>query len=268
MLLRLLAIETRKTFKHPALWIGLSALVFLLGFFMFINHIQVAGGYEAASGGLEQDLIEGLGFYSWIGVLVYAVTASIIAAFDYPDRSIQLWLTRGVPRPLLLVARLTAILFFGWLMACFVLIALLGLGSVSRLLFFGVVDTSNLDLSALLPVALRVFWGSVPYLGMTVFLAVVSRSPIFAAGGTIVFRTILEHFAARSYRFPTLVRHMPATLSHVLQEFNLALDLSAPPLSPASAIMPEARAILLIGVFFIFFCIASFAVFSRQDLGG
>ncbi len=31
MFLRLLLIETRKTFKHPALWIGLAGLVLLLG---------------------------------------------------------------------------------------------------------------------------------------------------------------------------------------------------------------------------------------------
>lgn len=93
MFLRLLAIETRKTLKHPTLWIGLGALVFLLAFIVFINHAQIASGYEPAVGGLERDLLKGLAFFNWIGIMVYAVTASVIAAFDYPDRSIQLWLT-------------------------------------------------------------------------------------------------------------------------------------------------------------------------------
>ncbi|MFT3892983.1 MAG: hypothetical protein QM730_15230 [Anaerolineales bacterium] len=145
--LRLLSIETRKTLKHPALWIGLGALVFLLAMFIWIDHAQIARGYQDATGGLEQDLLNGLAFFNWIGVLVYAVTASVIAAFDYPDRSIQLWLNRGVSRITLLFARSVTILFFGFLMVCLTVITLLGLGAISRTLFFGVVDTSNLELS-------------------------------------------------------------------------------------------------------------------------
>src|SRR5512142_481746 len=110
MSLRLLTIEIRKTLKHPALWIGLGALVFLMGFAMLIDHAQIARGFRPGSGGIERDLIAGLAFFNWIGILTYAVTASVISAFDYPDRSIQLWLTRGVSRPRLLFARLMTIL--------------------------------------------------------------------------------------------------------------------------------------------------------------
>lgn len=267
--LRLLAIETRKTLKHPALWIGLGALIFLLAIFMLTNHVQIAGGYESANGGLEQDLLKGLTFFNWIGVLVYAVTASVIAAFDYPDRSLQLWLTSGASRPILLFARLIIILFFGLLMICFTVAAILGLGAISRILFFGTVDASNLNLPALLPVILRVFWGAVPYLALTVLFAVVSRSPLFAAGGTIVYGSVLEFFAARlSDRFPTLVRYLPASLSQVLQTHNTILDRAAPPLPQDAAIMPEPRAIILISIIFIILSITSLVIFSRQDLGG
>src|SRR5690242_6578302 len=127
--LRLLAIETRKTLKHPGLWLGLGALLFLLAMFIWIDHAQIARGYEEATGGLEQDLLNGLAFFNWIGVLVYAVTASVIAAFDYPDRSIQLWLNRGISRTTLLLARSTIILSFALLIVCFTLAALLGLGA-------------------------------------------------------------------------------------------------------------------------------------------
>ncbi len=269
MFLRLLNIETRKTLKHPALWIGLGALAFLLALFMLTSHIQIAGGYTSAAGGLEQDLLKGLAFFNWIGVLVYAVSSSVIVAFDYPDRSMQLWLTRGVSRPALLFARLIVILFFGLLMVCFAIVAILGLGALSRLLFFGVVDTSNLNLAALLPVMLRVFWSSIPYFALTVLFAVISRSPLFAAGGTIVYGSVLEALAARlSGRFPALVQYLPAQLSKVLQTHNAFLDRTAQPLSFDAAIMPEQRAILLIGVIFVLLSVASFAIFSRQDLGG
>lgn len=269
MFLRLLAIETRKTIKHPALWMGLAALAFLLGMFILLSHLQIANRQETPSGGLEKDLLTGLAFYDWIGVLVYAVTASVIAAFDYPDRSIQLWLTRGVTRPLLLFARLIVVLFFGFLMVCFSVAVILGVGALSRTLFFGTVNASNLNLSALLPVILRMFWSAVPYLALTVLFAVISRSPLFAAGGTIVYGSVFEMFAVQAaHKFPTLVRHLPVSLSQVLQTFNAALDRTAPPLPADAASMPEIRAILLIGVLLAAFSAASLVIFSRQDLGG
>jgi ABC-type transport system involved in multi-copper enzyme maturation permease subunit len=269
MFLRLLTIETRKTLKHPALWLGLAALLFLFGIFTLISHLQIANGYRTESGGLEMDLISGLAFFNWIGVLVYAVTASVIAAFDYPDRSIQLWLTRGVTRPILLIARLTVILFFGLAMICFAVAALLGLGALSRTLIFGVVDASDLNWSALLPVILRVFWGAVPYLALTVLFAIVSRSPIFAAGGTIVYGSVLERLAMQaSHKFPALVRYLPASWSQVLQTFNAAIDRTSLPLPADPASMPETRAILMIGILFIALTATSLVIFSRQDLGG
>ena len=181
MFLHMLGIEIRKTLRHPALWMGLAALLFLFGVFLWVSHLQVARGELTASGGLEEDLLTGLALYNWISVLVYAVTASVIAAFDYPDRSIQLWLARGVTRPILLAARLTAILFFGLMIVCFTFAALVGLGALSRMFVFGTVESSQLNPSGFLPVILRVSWGGVPYLALTVLFAVVSRSPLFAA---------------------------------------------------------------------------------------
>ncbi len=269
MFLHMLAVEIRKTIKHPALWLGLAALVFILGFAMLTDHVQVAAGYDSATGGLEQDLLKGLTLFNWIGLLVYAVCASVIAAFDYPDRSIQVWLARGVSRPVLLSARLIVILFFGLLLTSFAVLAILGLGALSRSLFFGTVDASNLNLAAILPAILRLFWGAVPYLTLTLLLSVISRSPLFAAGGTIVFGSVLEPLAARLDNwFPTLMRYLPSSLSQVLQTYNASLDLAVPPLSLDAAIMPVTRAVLMIGLFSIFLSMASFIIFSRQDLGG
>ena len=267
MFLRLLVIETRKTLQHPALWSGIGALIFLLAFITLIEHTQVANGFQPASAGLDQDLLTGLSYFSWIGVLVYAVTASVITAFDYPDRSIQLWPCRGVPRSTLLFARLAVILFFGLLMVVIAFIAILGLASLSRLLLFGSVNASNLNPAALLPAILRVFWAALPYLALTVLFAVISRSPLFAAGGTIVYGTVLEPLLARlGDRFPNLVPYLPAQLAQVLQMHNLALNRLALPLD--AALMPEARAILAIGLIFIALGAISLAIFSRQDLGG
>jgi hypothetical protein len=154
-------------------------------------------------------------------------------------------------------------------MVCFTVAALLGLGAISRILSFGVVDASNLNLSALPLAILRVFWSSIPYLALTVLFAIISRSPLFAAGGTIVYGSVFEMLAMQAAnRFPTLVRYLPASLTGVLQTFNASLDHAAAPLPADAAIMPEMRAVLLIGLLFVAISTASFVIFSRQDLGG
>jgi hypothetical protein len=268
MFLRLLTIEVRKTLKHPALWLGLAALLFLFGMFMLISHLQVANGFRKASGGLEKDLITGLAFYNWISVLVYAVIGAVIAAFDYPDRSIQLWLTRGVTRPTLLFARLTTSLFFGLMIVGFALVSLLGLSALSRTLFFGTIDASGLNVAALLPVGVRLFWSAVPYLALTVLLAVVSRSPLFAAGGTIVYGSVFEMLAMKAGdKFPMLVRYLPASLAQALQTHNALLDHAASLPAQASGIA-ELQTVFAIGVLFILLSMTSLVIFSRQDLGG
>jgi hypothetical protein len=266
-LLHLLGIETRKTRKHPALWIGLLALLLLLGLFTLVRHLQIARGVQAVPGGLEKDLLSGLAFYNWTGVLVYAVIGAVIAAFDYPDRSIQLWLGRGVGRPLLLLARLLAMLFFGLLMVCYAVAVLLALGILSRFLLFGVVESSNLDLSALLPVILRLFWSALPYLGLALLLAVVSRSPLLAAAGTIVYGCVFEMLALQADgRFPVIVRYLPASLSQVLQASNVTLDRAAVPMDVTG--MPPQQAFLCIGILFVALSAAALVIFLRQDLGG
>lgn len=266
---RLLSIEIRKTLKHPALWLGLAALLALLAMFILISHLQIANGFRTGSGGLEKDVLSGLAFYNWISVLVYAIAASVISAFDYPDRSIQLWLTRGATRPRLLCARLLTILLFGMLMICFTIVALLGLGALSRMVFFGNVDAGNLNVSALPLVILRMFWSSTPYLALTVLFAVVSRSPLFAAGGTIVYGSVFEMLAMQAAdKFPTLVRYLPISLAGALQTFNASVDRATSPLTAEAAIMPELRAVILIGILFMAINALSLVIFSRQDLGG
>ncbi len=268
MFLRLFAIETRKTFKNPGLWIGLAGVLFLLACATLFRDVQILNGYGEPSGGLEKDLLSGLAFFNQIGILAYAILSAGIVAFDYVDRSLYLWLTRGVTRLTLLAARVTAILFFGLLLVCVSVIAVLGLSALSCSIFFGGVDTTYLNPVVLPSTVLRLFWSSLPYLALTVLLAVFSRSPFFAAGGTILYGSVVEPLApSLGDRFPWLIRYMPASLSQVLQNGVLALDHNALPILP-DAIMPQGQAIFVIGMTFLLLSMASFVIFYRQDLGG
>lgn len=269
MFLRLLNIETRKTLKHPALWAGLGTLLLLLALFVFIRHAQISYGYMPPTGGLEQDLLAGLSLFNWIGGFVYAVTASVIAAYDYPDRIIQIWLARGVSRRNLLFARLTVILLFGWTLVCLAVFVTLGLAALSRDLFFGTVDASHLNVVALLPALLRTFWSSLPYLALTVLLAVASRSPLFAAGGMILYADVFEKLLlSLSDRYPALTQYLPGQLALILQINNYALDHTAPRPIFDPHMMTEPHAIATVGIVFLLVSGVAFVIFSHQDLGG
>lgn len=269
MFWRALLVEIRKTLWNPALWLGLGGLLFLFACAILIRHLQIARGYAGDAGGLESDLLEGLLLFHWIGILVYAVTGAVIAAFDYLDRSIQLWLSRGVRRSVLLSARLITILLVTLGIVTFSVVALLGVAALSRGLFFGEVDVTQLHLAALPPAVLRVFWGALPYLALTVLLAVASRSPFFAAGGTVVYGTVIEPFLpALIGRWPGLLDYVPGNLARTLHQYNAAVALGAAPLSTDTFLMSQWEAALLIGALFLLLSFAALAIFSRQDLGG
>ena len=103
MFLRLLAIETRKLLKNPALGVEVSILAFIFAAYFIIRYVTIADAVRNGlvnTRGLELDLQVGLGLFGNLSVLFYAATAAIISAYDYPDRSIQMWLVRGAPRAL------------------------------------------------------------------------------------------------------------------------------------------------------------------------
>jgi len=267
MFLRQVSIEIRKTVKHPALWIGLAALLLLLALFIIIHHSQIKSGFSPSDGGLEQDLLEGLSFFNWISGFVYAITASVIAAYDYPN--LRLWLTRGLPRHTLLLARLMVILVISGLIILLTVFATMGLSVLSRSLFFGAVNTSLLNMTAILPLLLRTFWISLPYLALTLLLAIVGRSPIFAGGGMIVYAVVLEKLLLSvSDRCPLLTRFLPGNLAMALQINYYTIDRTASRPIFHPPLMVEPQAILAIGIIFTILCVLSFVIFSRQDVGG
>lgn len=201
--------------------------------------------------------------------MVYAVTASVISAFDYPDRSIQLWLTRGVPRSMLLLSRLIVTLFFVLILVCFAVFAI----PVYR---FALAPRILRQCGCIQSQPERF---PVRYSSCVLECAALSRADGFVRGhqplaalrgrwDDRLWYRAQTRATNLSNRFPTLIRYLPSSLSQVLQINNFALDLSAPVLPQDAAIMPEARAVLLIGIIFIILSTISLAIFSRQDLGG
>jgi ABC-type transport system involved in multi-copper enzyme maturation permease subunit len=261
------SIELRKTIKHPALWAGLAALLFLLTVYIAVLFSQIKYGFTSPVGGANQDLLSALSIFNWIGGFVYAVTASVIMAYDYPN--LRLYLSRGLPRCTLLLARWFVILLMSALLIGFAIYAALGLAAVMRPLFLSSADVPHLTTVTVLPAILRTFLSSLPYLGLTILLAVISRSAIFAAGGMIIYADVFEKYLlSLGDRYPLLTRYLPGQLSLILQAKNFTVNPAAPRLAISPDLMSEPQAILAIGMIFIVLCSLSFVIFSRQDLGG
>ncbi len=269
---RLLGIETKKFLKHPVLWVELGILTLILTAFYIVRYADIAGSVQNGlvdTGGLELDLQSGLALFGTLGVMFYAGTAAIISVYDFPDRSIQLWLERGVPRPLLLAARLVVILVVGLCLSLFAVIAVLGLAALTRTVFLGSFSIKNLDWIQFLPVTLRMYAAAIPYLMLAVVLGVISHSPLFATAGTLIFATVVEKLLdGLSDEYPSLIQFIPARLADALQFNNYSLDRSASPMVLGGAYLTEPQAILAIGVIVIVFSTLAIVIFSFQDFGG
>jgi hypothetical protein len=272
MFLRLLTIETRKLIKHPLLWLEFAGLLGIFGLYFAARYALMANSVRNGlvnTRGLELDLQIGLGLFTFLSILFYGVTAALVSAYDFPDRGVQVWLVRGVPRPLLMLTRLAVVLFFGFVLVTAAVFITLGFAALMRTLFLGSYSAQNLDWMQIPPAILRVFWGSVPYLVLAMLFAVVSRSPLFAAGGALVFRTVVENLLLNlSDRFPHLTRLLPAQLAFVLSFYTYPLDRTAKTMNLTDQFLTEPQAVLAIGVLLLVFVSLSIVIFSRQDWGG
>ncbi|HEX2997826.1 MAG TPA: hypothetical protein VHP14_23590 [Anaerolineales bacterium] len=272
MFLRLLVIETRRLFKHPLLWLEFAGLLGIFALYFAARYALMVRAVENGlvnTRGLELDLQIGLGLFNFLSIVIYAASAALVSAYDYPDRGVQIWLARGVPRPLLMLARLVTVLLLGLALVIISVFAILGIAALMRTLFLGSYTAQNLDWMQIPLAILRVFWSSIPYLALTVLFAVVSRSPLFAAGGALVFRTVLENLLLHlADRFPSLTRLLPSQLAFVLYFNTYPLDRTAMPMTLADQFLSEPQASLAIAGLLVLFGAISLVVFSRQDWGG
>ncbi len=273
MFLRLIDIEWRKLLKHPPLWLELAGLVGILAMYFLIRYALIVSsarhGMPSEPRGLVLDLQDGFELFGFVSILFYAAAASLVASYDFPERGVQAWLARGVSRALLILARLAIVLTAGLLLVAVASFATLGVSQLAHVTLLGSLSAGRLDWAQFGAAILRITWGAVPYLALTVLLAIASRSPLFAAGGVVVFRTALENGLLHlADRFPAVVRFLPTQLALALQVHTYTLERSARASALHAPVLSEPQAILAIGVFLILFAAASAILFARQDWGG
>jgi ABC-type transport system involved in multi-copper enzyme maturation permease subunit len=196
MFWQVVTIEQTKLFKRAILWVelallalGVIALHLLLYFALRVSGEAMAD--PAVAEQIKQTLVWPAGLENAanfaagpnLGGLLLIVLVGAAVAQEYSWRTFQLWLSRGVPRPLLITGKFTALLLP---IALFVLVPLVAGGVVTAFFsatILGAIPFGEVEWGSLLVGALKTAYSLLPYAGLAFFLAVLSRSTIVAVGG-------------------------------------------------------------------------------------
>jgi signal transduction histidine kinase len=162
MFAQMLRMETTKTLRRPFVWIGLGVLAvaiaaFFALFFAFRGNIPPAG---TALLYWPNSLIFALGYASgyasWTsyGTYLLIVVVGVGMAQEYSWRTLQLWLSHGVTRPVLLGAKFALAVVPALLIVLLCLVVIGGLSAIFSLTVHGTVNVGGVHTGELLLSAL------------------------------------------------------------------------------------------------------------------
>lgn len=284
MFWQMIAVEQKKLNGRKILWIELAimaAAAVLLPLLIYIaSQSDGSGSLVITTDGPVDDMLvwplalnvgRDLGSGGFLGGLLIVILVGTLTAQEYGWRTMQLWLGQGVSRPVLLLAKFTAVL----LPALLLVVVPFAVGGLTTAVF-----TQNLQGS--LPFAevngwqaalslIRTAYTLLPYAALAFFLAIVSRSTVVAIGGGLAYTVLIEGVITQLFTFvggtwATIAQHLPAGLSSSLSTLNRVTDAAPAPL-PAEMVDPG-TAVLGIALYTLFFVGLALLAFRRQDLGG
>ena len=275
--------ENKKIFRRRLLWVEiiLSALVvlgILLALFITVQTDRNGSGLlsderrmllETLTWPEAWNNIVRLAGWDGLGPIFLIILVGAVTAQEYAWRTLHIPLSRGVPRPSLVMAKLIALFIAGLLIVFSVLVV----GGLATAVFSKFVNGSfNLDeldyLHLFLSVGRAVFT-LLPYGCLAFLLAVASRSAVVSISGGLVYLLVLENLIMSSAgllgeRFSQLVLYLPGGLANSLLVLNNA-SLGMGSNSEMSVVSPLNAAVGITGWTLLFIGISLF-IFQRQDL--
>jgi ABC-type transport system involved in multi-copper enzyme maturation permease subunit len=262
-------------------------LLVLVALIVLIIQLVLFSTYEKGMGGIpipEEERLSIKGAITWPGALVnvltyiggsafgglfFVILVGAVTAQEYTWRTLHLWLSRGVSRPLLLVAKFIALLLPAML---FVLIALLIGGSITALTSIQIDESLHLDQMNFVQLGLSILRTActlLPYGALTFFLAVVSRSSVVAISGGVSYVLLLENLLLQLLglmggAMREMVRYFPNQLAENLLSVN-HLTVRTGSVTSAGSVDPWTAAVG-IALWTLLFLGLSLLVFQKQDL--
>jgi ABC-type transport system involved in multi-copper enzyme maturation permease subunit len=281
MFWQMVNIEHSKIFKRAILWIELALLALIV---IAINGIMFAvlkGGSAGADSGIEQILTWPDAFIASLSIsagpnlggLMIIVLVGALVAQEYTWGTLQMWISRGVPRPLFLGAKFAAVL----LPALLIVLTPLVIGGLVSAVFslillggipFGQVAWGQLGLDTILYT-----YSLLPYAALAFLLAVASRSTVVSIGGGLAYVLLLEGIALQLIGsvlggiWAQIGTYLPGGLAKGLLSLNsgLTVQVGDGP-GPVTPFLEPGYAALGIGLYVVVLVAVAILIFRRQDL--
>lgn len=274
--------EQSKIFKRRILWIELGLLALAMTILYVVAYTVVSGG---SSGQVPPEAIEGsltwpeglkgaLSFAAGpnLGGILTIVLVGAVVAQEYTWGTLQLWLSRGIPRPLFLSVKFLALL----LPAFFIVLTALLVGGVLSaafsLYFLGGIPFSQVAWGELGWNVLVFTYSLLPYAALTFFLAVASRSTVVSIGGGLTYALLLEGIILQLIGtlggvWGEIGRYVPGGLARGMLAIDSGINVQVGGESVERIqFLEPTTAAIGIALYILIFVGASLLIFRRQDL--
>ena len=283
MFWKVLAIENTKIYRRKLFWVELVLMVLMVLFLQIAIDATVKTSING-SAMTAQDRLEIKQVLTWpgalvnvlnlaggnaIGGLLFVVLVGAITAQEYNWRTLHLWLSRGIPRPLLGAAKFTALLLPALLIVLAALVTGAIITGIISIQIDGSLHLDQVNLVQLLYSVARTTYTLLPYGALTFLFAVASRSTVVAISVGLSYALLLESVLMQllgllGETLRSMTRYMPAALANSLLVLNQATDMVVS--SPSSSTVDPLIAALGIATWTLLFLGLSLLILQKQDL--
>ena len=283
MFWNMLIIENQKLFKRAIIWVELAiiaiGMVAINLLFFAITRIQ---GDDPMVAALEETLIWPMGLTQSVGFaagpslggILIVVLVGAMMAQEYTWRTLQLWLSRGVPRGLFLTTKFLAVLPATLLLVITPLLVGGAVTAVFSQIILGEIPFSAVVWGDLFALTLATAYTLLPYAGIAFFLAVATRSTMITVGGGLAYTLLLEGIVVQLLTFAgggwaEIGKYVPAGLAQGLLQIGTTANVEVGgQMAPTIQYLEPAAAAVGITIYTIMLVALSIFIFRRQDLGG
>lgn len=274
-------VEQKKLFKGKLFW-GALALMLAIGmsvfFFMYTTRDSLALSVEdqmeiTAAVMWPEALFGGLMMTAQLGAPLLLAVIGAAVAQEYSWRTMSLWVSHGVPRSTLLLARFAVLALTVLIFTAILLAAIAVMSAFFTWRIRGEFDPGVADLGQVVLGILRTSYVLMPYAALTFLAGIITRSVVGAIGSGVVFQIIIEPvtieiMSALGGVFHRVRMFLPDFVATSV--FNLNEAIADYPLIDAAEDAPQllaaAPAAALIALYTVLLLGLALWIFRRQDL--
>ncbi len=286
MLWNTFQIERTAIFKRRLTWVSLAILALLVMIiFGGIYSVTQSDG-SAAVDGIEQlqhdltwaggglDIATSFAAGANLGGIIVIILVGAATAQAYSWQVVQLWLSRGVSRATLLLAKFgIVLLIIVTVVSTTLLVGGLMTGWMS-VQFTGGLGAAEVEWTAVIKTVILTAMTLLPYATLTFLIAIVTRSTIGAIGGMLSFTLLLEGLLGQilsslNEQIAEMTLYLPSGLARSLlagSGAQMTFSSNGETIADFVPLLTPQTAVIGITVYTILFVSLAIVAFHRQDL--